>query len=250
MSQNMNGKVAIVTGGSSGIGRACAIEFAKAGAKVVVAARREAEGEETVSQIEAAGSQGIFVKTDVTVTDQIENLVNKTLETYNRLDYACNNAGFGKSIPLLERSESEWDAETDVNLKAVWLCLKYQIPAMLETGAGAIVNMASMGGAVVGVPGLTSYNAAKAGVFGLTKSAALEFAQQGIRINAVSPGLIDTEILDNVSEEVLQQMIDTIPLKRAGTAEEIANAVVWLCSDGASYITGQNLIIDGGFTVQ
>ena len=250
MSQNMNGKVAIVTGGSSGIGRACAIEFAKAGAKVVVAARREAEGEETVSQIEAAGSQGIFVKTDVTVTDQIEYLVNKTLETYNRLDYACNNAGFGKSIPLLERSESEWDAETDVNLMAVLLCLKYQIPAMLETGAGAIVNMASMGGAVVGVPGLTSYNAAKAGVFGLTKSAALEFAQQGIRINAVSPGLIDTEILDNVSEEVLQQMIDTIPLKRAGTAEEIANAVVWLCSDGASYITGQNLIIDGGFTVQ
>lgn len=250
MSQNMNGKVAIVTGGSSGIGRACAIEFAKAGAKVVVAARREAEGEETVSQIEAAGSQGIFVKTDVTVTDQIENLVNKTLETYNRLDYACNNAGFGKSIPLLERFESEWDAETDVNLKAVWLCLKYQIPAMLETGGGAIVNMASMGGAVVGVPGLTSYNAAKAGVFGLTKSAALEFAQQGIRINAVSPGLIDTEILDNVSEEVLQQMIDTIPLKRAGTAEEIANAVVWLCSDGASYIMGQNLIIDGGFTVQ
>ena len=250
MSQNMNGKVAIVTGGSSGIGRACAIEFAKAGAKVVVAARREAEGEETVSQIEAAGSQGIFVKTDVTVTDQIENLVNKTLETYNRLDYACNNAGFGKSIPLLERSESEWDAETDVNLKAVWLCLKYQIPAMLETGGGAIVNMASMGGAVVGVPGLTSYNASKAGVFGLTKSAALEFSQQGIRINAVSPGLIDTEILDNVSEEVLQQMIDTIPLKRAGTAEEIANAVVWLCSDGASYITGQNLIIDGGFTVQ
>ena len=250
MSQNMNGKVAIVTGGSSGIGRACAIEFAKAGAKVVVAARREAEGEETVSQIEAAGSQGIFVKTDVTVTDQIENLVNKTLETYNRLDYACNNAGFGKSIPLLERSESEWDAETDVNLKAVWLCLKYQIPAMLETGGGAIVNMASMGGAVVGVPGLTSYNAAKAGVFGLTKSAALEFAQQGIRINAVSPGLIDTDILSNVSEEVLQQMIDTIPLKRAGKAEEIASAVVWLCSDGASYITGQNLIIDGGFTVQ
>lgn len=250
MSQNINGKVAIVTGGSSGIGRACAIEFAKAGAKVVVAARREAEGEETVSQIEAVGSQGIFVKTDVTVTAEIENLVNKTLETYNRLDYACNNAGFGKSIPLLERSESEWDAETDVNLKAVWLCLKYQIPAMLKTGEGAIVNMASMGGAVVGVPGLTSYNAAKAGVFGLTKSAALEFAQQGIRINAVSPGLIDTDILSNVSEEVLQQMIDTIPLKRAGKAEEIASAVVWLCSDGASYITGQNLTIDGGFTVQ
>lgn len=250
MSQDMNGKVAIVTGGSSGIGRACAIAFASSGAKVVVAARREAEGEETVREIEAAGSQGIFVKTDVTVTEQIENLVNKTLETYNRLDYACNNAGFGKSIPLLERSESEWDAETDVNLKAVWLCLKYQIPAMLQTGGGAIVNTASMGGAVVGVPGLSSYNAAKAGVFGLTKSAALEFAQQGIRINAISPGLIDTDILANVSEEVLQEMIDTIPLKRAGKAEEIANAVVWLCSDGASYITGQNLIVDGGFTVQ
>ena len=151
---------------------------------------------------------------------------------------------------MTNRSEEEWDLETDVTLKAVWLCLKYQIPALLKTGSGAIVNMASMGGGVIGVPGLSSYNAAKAGVIGLTKSAAIEFAGQNIRINAISPGLIATDILSNVEEETIQQMIDAIPMKRAGEAEEIANAVVWLCSDASTYITGQNLVIDGGFTTQ
>lgn len=247
---SMSGKVAIVTGGSTGIGRATAIAFGKAGAKVVVAARRQAEGGEAIRLIQETGSDALFVQTNVTQASDVEALVNKTLETYGRLDCACNNAGFGKTIPLIERSEQEWNAETDVNLKAVWLCLKYQIPAMLKTGAGAIINMASMGGGVIGVPGLSSYNAAKGGVIGLTRSAAIEYAAQGMRINAISPGMIATDILSNVSEDVVQQMAATIPLKRLGQAEEIAKAVVWLCSDAASYITGHNLVIDGGYTVQ
>lgn len=246
---NMKGKVAIVTGGSSGIGKACAIEFAKAGVKVVVAARRETESKETIRQIEAVGSEGIFVKTDVTIAAEIERLVNKTLEIYHRLDYAFNNAGFGKVVSLLERSESQWDAETDVNIKAVWLCMKYQIPAMLKTQGGAIVNMASMFGEI-SIPQISSYSAAKAGVLGLTKSAALEFAPQGIRINAICPGFIDTDILNNLPKEFLEQIVEQIPFKRLGKPEEIANAVVWLCSDGASYMTGQDLLMDGGFTIQ
>ena len=250
MNLSLNGKVAIVTGGSSGIGRATAIAFAQAGAKVVVAARRISQGEETVRLAKNAGSDAVFVQTDVTKATEVENLVNKTLDTYGRLDFACNNAGAGKSIPLTQRSEEGWDMEIDTNLKSVWLCLKYQIPAMLESGGGAIVNMASMGGAVIGVPNVSSYNAAKGGVLGLTRSAAMEFAGQGIRINAISPGVIATDILSTFAEEVIQKMIDSIPLKRAGESEEIASAVVWLCSQGASYITGQNLVIDGGFTVQ
>ena len=246
----MKDKVAIVTGGSSGIGQATALEFATQGAQVVVAARREAQGIETVEQIKALGGQGRFVKTDVTQTLEIERLVQQTLETYGRLDYACNNAGFGKTVPLLERTESEWDSEIDVNLKAVWLCMKYQIPAMQQTGGGSILNMASMGGGVIGVPELSSYNAAKSGVVGLTRSAALEFAQKNIRINCISPGLIATDILSNVSQETLNTMVASIPMQRAGEATEIAKAVVWLCSENASYVTGQNLVIDGGFTVQ
>jgi NAD(P)-dependent dehydrogenase (short-subunit alcohol dehydrogenase family) len=246
---DLENRVALVTGGSSGIGRATAIAFAQAGAKVVVAARRTSEGEETVNLAKNAGSEALFVQTDVTKATEVENLVNKTVDTYGRLDFAFNNAGFGKLIPLTERSEQEWDSELDVNLKAVWLCLKYQIPAILKTGSGAIVNMASIGGSIVGVPELNSYNAAKSGVVGLTRSASLEFAGRNIRINSISPGLIATDILSNVSEEMLQAMIDTIPLKRAGQAEEIATAVVFLCSNLASYITGQNLVVDGGFTV-
>jgi NAD(P)-dependent dehydrogenase (short-subunit alcohol dehydrogenase family) len=246
---DLENRVALVTGGSSGIGRATAIAFAQAGAKVVVAARRTSEGEETVNLAKNAGSEALFVQTDVTKATEVENLVNKTVDTYGRLDFAFNNAGFGKLIPLTERSEQEWDSELDVNLKAVWLCLKYQIPAILKTGSGAIVNMASIGGSIVGVPELNSYNAAKSGVVGLTRSVSLEFAGRNIPINSISPGLIATDILSNVSEEMLQAMIDTIPLKRAGQAEEIATAVVFLCSNLASYITGQNLVVDGGFTV-
>ncbi|GET37639.1 glucose 1-dehydrogenase [Microseira wollei] len=247
---NLENKVAIVTGGSSGIGRAAAIEFAKAGANVAIAARRVQEGEETVRLAQEAGGNAIFVQTDVTKAEDVKALVDKTLQTYNRLDFAFNNAGFGKTVRLVEQSESGWEREIDVNLKAVWLSLKHQIPAMLQTGGGAIVNMASMGGGVIGVPGLASYNAAKGGVVGLTRSAAIEFAEQKIRINSVSPGLIATDILANVSPAALKQMVSTIPMKRPGIAEEVAQAVIWLCSDRSSYITGQNLVIDGGYTMQ
>jgi len=252
MEPDLKGKVAIVTGGSSGIGRATAVAFSQVGVKVVVAARRIQEGEETVRLIKekGVGAEALFVQTDVTKATDVEALVNKTLKAFGQLDFACNNAGFCKTVPLTERSEEEWDSEANVNLKAVWLCLKYQIPALLKSGSGAIVNIASIGGGVIGVPGLSSYNAAKGGVIGLTRSAAMEFAEQGIRINAISPGLIATDILANVSQKTIQQMLDAIPMKRAGQAEDIANAVVWLCSDSASYITGQNLVIDGGFTVQ
>ncbi len=250
MAGKLDGKVAIVTGGSSGIGRATAVAFAKEGAKVVIAARRTQEGEETVRLVKEAGSEALFVQTDVTNAAQIEALVNKTVEIYGRLDCAFNNAGVGKLIPLTERTEEDWDSEIDVNLKAVWLCLKYEIPAMLKTGAGAIVNMASMGGAVIGASSFSAYQAAKSGVVGLTRSAAIEYASQKIRINAVSPGLISTDILAGLPEEVFQEMTATIPLKRLGEAEEVAEAVVFLCSNAASYITGQNLVIDGGYTVQ
>ena len=250
MSKRCDGKVAIVTGGSSGIGRATAIAFAKEGANVVVAARRTQEGEETVRLAKEAGSDALFVQTDVSKAADVEALVNKTLEAYGRLDCVFNNAGFGKLTPLIERSEEDWNSEIDVNLKGVWLCLKYQIPALLKTGGGAIVNMASIGGGVIGVPNSSVYNAAKAGVVGLTRSAAMEYASQGIRLNAISPGLISTDILANLPQEALEQMTETIPLKRQGRAEEVAEAVVWLCSDGASYITGHNLVVDGGYTVQ
>jgi NAD(P)-dependent dehydrogenase (short-subunit alcohol dehydrogenase family) len=166
MELGLKGKVAIVTGGSSGIGRATAAAFAQAGAKVVVAARRVQEGEETASIVKDIGAEALFVQADVTKAADVAVLVNTALESFGRLDCACNNAGFGKTVPLTERSETEWDVEIDVNLKAVWLCLKYQIPAMLQTGSGAIVNMSSMGGGVIGVPGLSSYNAAKAGAIG------------------------------------------------------------------------------------
>ncbi|BAZ25251.1 short-chain dehydrogenase/reductase SDR [Kalymmatonema gypsitolerans NIES-4073] len=250
MNFGLNGKVAIVTGGSSGIGRATAVAFAQTGASVVVAARRVQEGEETVRLAKDAGGEALFVQTDVTKAADVEALVGKTLEAFGRLDCAFNNAGIGKFIPLTERSEEEWDAETNVNLKAVWLCLKYQIPAMLETGTGAIVNMASIGGAVIGTSNFSAYEATKAGVIGLTRSAAIEYAGQGIRINAVSPGVIATEILSIFSEDRLQQVSNAVPLKRIGEAAEVANAVIWLCSDAASYITGHNLVIDGGFTVR
>lgn len=250
MSLGMSGKVAIVTGGSSGIGRAAAIELARQGAKVVVAARRESEGEETVQQVEAAGGEGFFIKTDVTKAADIEALINQTLQAYSRLDCVFNNAGSGKAASLVELSEQGWDLELNVNLKAVWLSMKYEIPAMLKSGGGAIVNMASQGGGVIGVPNFASYTAAKGGVVALTRTAAMEYGAQGIRVNCVSPGLILTDLLAEVPQDTLQQMETSVPLKRGGKPEEVAKAVVWLCSDDASYITGHNLVIDGGYTVQ
>lgn len=249
MTERLDGKVALVTGGSSGIGRAIAIAFAQKGAKVVVVARRTQEGEETVRLAKEAGGEALFVQTDVTKAAEVEALVNKTLETYGRLDCAFNNAGSATANSITQMSEQDWDFDIAVNLKAVWLCMKYEIPAILKSGAGSIVNMASQG-ALLGVPNYASYTAAKGGVTALSRTAAMEYAQQKIRVNSVSPGIIKTDIWNNTPPGMLEELSASIPIQRLGEAEDVAQAVVWLCSDAASFITGQNLVIDGGYTVQ
>jgi NAD(P)-dependent dehydrogenase (short-subunit alcohol dehydrogenase family) len=243
----MDGKVVIVTGGSSGIGRATAIAFAREGAKVVIAARRVNEGEETVKQIMDAGGEASFVQTDVTQANEVQALVDRTLEQYGRLDAAFNNAGSGKGVRLVDLTEEEWEQEIAVNLKSVWLCLKYQIPAMLRSGKGAIVNMGSQG-AILGVPNYTAYGAAKGGAVALTRAAAAEYAAEGIRINAISPGAVETELWANAPAGMIEQVAAGIPMQRVGQPQDIAETVVWLCSDAAGFITGQNIAIDGGYT--
>ncbi len=247
------GKVALVTGGSSGIGRATAILFARKGALVVVASRRAEEGEETVKLVKEAGSDGFFVKTDVTQAADVEAMVEQTMRSYGRLDYAFNNAGIEQTpSPLVEQTEEMFDQIIDINVKGVWLSMKYQIPQMLKNGGGAIVNMSSVAG-LVGMAGIPIYVASKHAVVGLTKSVALEYAKQGIRVNAVSPGAIETDMFDRFvkdNPQAREHMIAMHPLGRAGKSEEIANAVVWFCSDEAAFVTGQTLALDGGFTAQ
>jgi NAD(P)-dependent dehydrogenase (short-subunit alcohol dehydrogenase family) len=244
---SMTGKVAIVTGASSGIGRASAIAFGKAGVKVVVVARRQDKGEETVRLIQEAGSEAIFVQTDITKALEVEAMVQKTLSTYNRLDYAFNNAGSGNSGKIIDLSEKDWDFELNANLKSVWLSMKYEIPAMQQSGGGAIVNISSQG-ALLGVANYGAYGAAKAGVIALSRAAAAEYSTDQIRINTVSPGAVNTDLWAGAPSGMLEQVAAGIPLQRVATPEDIAEAVVYLCSDGAGFITGHNLVIDGGFT--
>ncbi|NQE35808.1 SDR family oxidoreductase [Microcoleus asticus] len=245
----LKGKVALVTGGSSGIGKATAFAFARAGAKVVVASRRIAEGEETVHQICERGGDAIFITTDVSKATEVEALIDKTVGLFGRLDYACNNAGVVKFGSLTEHSEADWSNIIDVNLKGLWLCLKYEILAMLKHGGGAIVNIASGAGLVGGV-GHAIYSASKGGAISLTRAAALEYAKSGVRINAISPGPVKTNMLDSLPTELVAQLEVEQPIGRIGKPEEIGDAVVWLCSDKASFVTGHNLVIDGGYTIQ
>ncbi|OYQ61968.1 short chain dehydrogenase [Pseudanabaena sp. SR411] len=244
---SMTGKVAIVTGASSGIGRATAIAFGKTGAKVVVVARREDKGKETVRLVEETGSEAVFIQADVTKAADVEAMVKKTLEIYGRLDYAFNNAGSGTSGKIADLSEPDWDLEINANLKSVWLSMKYEIPAMQQSGGGAIVNTSSQG-ALLGVATYGAYGAAKAGVIALSRAAAAEYSSDRIRINIVSPGAVKTDLWAGAPPEMLDQVAAGIPLQRIGTPEDIAEAVVYLCSDGAAFITGHNLIVDGGFT--
>jgi NAD(P)-dependent dehydrogenase (short-subunit alcohol dehydrogenase family) len=245
----MDQKVAIVTGGSSGIGRATAVALAKQGAKVTVAARRSKEGEETVRLIKEAGSDGIFVKTDVANENDVRSLVEKTVKQYNRLDYAFNNAGIEEmTTPLVNQISEVFDQIMNVNVKGVWLSMKYEIPEMIRTGGGAIVNTSS-GAGVIGYPQQPIYIASKHAVLGLTKSAALEYAKSGIRINAIAPGVTETAMVERVAEDN-KQFIESIksitPIGRIGDPQEIANAVVWLLSDKASFVLGHTLLVDGG----
>jgi len=250
MSTELQGKVAIVTGGTSGIGKDTAVLFAKAGAKVVVAGRREVEGKETVDRIRAAAGDGFFVKTDVAQAADIQALVKKTVEKYGRVDIAFNNAGIeGAASPITEQPEEDWDRTININLKGVWLCLKYEIQQMLKQGSGgAIVNMASVAG-LIGAAGLATYCASKHGVLGLTKSAALETATSGIRINAVCPAVIETAMAERLfgAPDVQKHMRGQHPIGRFGRPMEIAEAVLWMCSERASFMTGQSLVMDGGF---
>jgi len=246
-------KVAIVTGATSGIGRAAAIAYAREGAKVVVAGRRATEGEETVRLLQAQGGEGIFVKTDVSKAVQVKELVERTLQKFGRLDIAFNNAGIEQvPLPFLEQDEETFDQVVDINAKGVWLCMKYEIPAMLKTGGGSIVNTASVFG-VIGVPGNEIYIASKHAVIGLTKSAAVEFGKQGIRVNAILPGVVDTDMYKRFAgdkPEFREQMNAMHPIGRIGKPEEMAEAAIWLSSSKASFVTGHSLMVDGGYTAQ
>lgn len=253
MRGQFNGKVALVTGGGSGIGRATALAFAQEGAKVVVADIAPDSGQETVRMIKATGGEAIFVQADVSKAIEVEAMVTKAVETYGRLDYAHNNAGIdGEFVTLVGCSEENWDHVMGVNLKSVWLGMKYEIPQIRKQGGGAIVNTASVA-SLVAFRTMGAYVASKHGVVGLTKTAALECSRIGIRVNAVCPGAIRTPMIDAFiggDPEREASMNALQPMGRMGTPEEVANAVIWLCSDAASFVTGACLVVDGGITAQ
>ena len=254
MSDTLQDKVALVTGGGSGIGRATSLAFAREGAKVVVADVAVEDGQGTVRTIQDSGGEAIFVRVDVSKTDDVEAMIKAAVETYGRLDCAHNNAGTEGAIARThEYPEDEWDRVIGLNLTGVWLCMKHEIPQMLLQGGGSIVNTSSAAG-LIGIRGQPSYVASKHGVAGLTKVAALEYARRGIRVNAVCPGVVNTPMLQrfvaNNPEINEEQIVRWEPVGRLGTPEEIAEAVVWLCSDAASFVTGHTMSVDGGMVVQ
>jgi NAD(P)-dependent dehydrogenase (short-subunit alcohol dehydrogenase family) len=246
-------QVALVTGGSSGIGRATALAFAREGARVVVADIDALGGEDTVARIRERKGDALFVRCDVANADQVAALLDAVVAAYGRLDCAFNNAGTeGKMAPLAECTEESWDRTLAINLKSVWLSMKYELPIMQRQGSGAIVNCSSIAG-LVGFPAAAAYVASKHGVVGLTRVAALENAKLGVRVNAICPGVVQTAMIDRVTgkqADVVAQLLAPQPIGRLGTPEEIASAVLWLCSRGASFTTGQALAVDGGWVAQ
>ena len=254
MTRSLGGEVALVTGGSSGIGRASALAFARKGAKVVVSDIDIEGGKETVTMIKELGGAAIFVGADVSKAAEVEGMVKTAAEVYGRLDYAHNNAGIaGIVTSTVDCTEENWDNVISVNLKGIWLCMKYEIRQMLKQGGGAIVNTSSTAGLVGSPLGLPAYVASKQGILGLTRSAALEYARVAIRINAVCPGFIDTPQLEQVTAVVPQhkeRVVSMQPMGRVGTPDEVAEAVVWLCSDAASFVTGHAMVVDGGRLAQ
>lgn len=247
----LENKVALVTGGTSGIGRATAKAFGIAGAKVVFSGRREPEGKATEAELRNAGVDCLFVQSDVSNEAEIKALVQTTVEKFGKLDYAFNNAGIeALPKPLHEQAIEDFDKLMVINTRGLFLCMKYEIQQMLTQEAGAIVNTSSLGG-LIAFPGASPYVASKHAVMGLTRAAALDYAKQGIRINAVNPGITATEMIDRSIDQMgitFDILTSMVPMGRIGQAEEIAQAVVFLCSDAASYITGQPFVIDGGYT--
>ena len=248
-------KTVLITGGTSGIGKAAALAFAKEGANVVVSGRRVAEGEEVSRGITSAGGSALFVQADVSREDDIVALVEKTVGAFGALHIAFNNAGIEGTFGLLttEQTVEHYDQVCDINIRGVLLSMKHEIPAMLRSGGGAIVNNSSIGGHI-GFNGSSVYVASKFAVIGLTKTAALEFAKQGVRVNSVSPGTVQTEMFDRAFGEgetdVKKTLATQNPIGRIGTPEEIASAVLWLSSPGAGFTTGQDIIVDGGYTAR
>src|SRR4051795_2766513 len=251
---NFEGKVAFVTGGGSGIGRAAALAFARAGASVAVADVGEQANEETARLIEREGGRALAVRCDVTRGDEVKAALEKTAEAFGRLDFAFNNAGIEpkKPAPTADYDEVEWDRIFAINLRGVFLCMKHEIPLILKQGGGAIVNTSS-GAGVIGIKGSPAYTAAKHGVIGLTRAAALDYAAQNLRVNAICPGYIDTPMMGRFTggtAEGRAKVIAEEPVGRMGKPEEIAAAVVFLCSDASAFVVGHAMVIDGGQTVQ
>ncbi len=253
MAKTFENKVVLITGGTSGIGRATAVAFAREGAKVVISGRRKAEGAETIALVEKAGGKGLFLQSDVSDEEQVKQLVQTVVDHFGRLDIAFNNAGAeGTPVPITEATSEQYQHVFDINVKGVFLSMKYEIAAMLKTGGGSIVNTSSGAGSV-GLPNMSLYVGTKHAVNGLSKTAALEVAKLGIRVNIVSPGGIETEMYQRFvgdNEEMRKAFSALHPVGRIGTPEEVASAVLYLSSPGASFVTGHDLLVDGGFTVQ
>jgi len=251
--KELDGKVALVTGGSAGIGRATVLAFAAAGASVVVADRDVDRGEEVAAEAEGTGVGGLYVAADVSDAAEVDRLVGAAMHEFGRIDFAFNNAGIEGEQALTGAADLDnWNRVIGVNLTGVWLCMRAELEVMAAQGFGSIVNCSSVAG-LVGFPGISAYTASKHGVIGLTKTAALEYAEAGIRVNAVCPGVIATEMIDRFTHgdpAALEQLQATEPVGRLGTAAEVASAVVWLCSPGASFVTGQALAVDGGFVTR
>jgi len=250
--ESFAGKVAFVTGAANGIGRAAALAFAREGANVVVADVSEQGNQETARMVEELGARALAVRCDVTRAEDVKAALDKTVETFGGLDFAFNNAGVEQPImPAADITEEEWERIIDIDLRGVFLCMKYEIPLLLKQGGGAIVNTSS-GAGVKGIAGQAAYCAAKFGIVGLTKATALDYAKSNIRVNAVCPGIIDTPMMGRFSGGTpagRERVIAQEPVGRMGKPEEIAAAVVWLCSDAAAFVVGHAMVIDGGQTV-